>query len=97
MAARPSLLKMKVAFAKVNRDVSEVGSIIGGKVNQNINVLTPEQGRVENACAIRMSKALNYAGVKVPYIKKQNCLRWAGELVHLSCKRSDQLFVSKIW
>lgn len=35
---------MKVAFAKVNRDVSEVGTIIGGKVNQNINVLTPEQG-----------------------------------------------------
>ncbi|MET2947696.1 hypothetical protein ABXV18_06275 [Vibrio owensii] len=55
MAACPSLLKMKVAFAKVNRDVSEVGTIIGGKVNQNINVLTPKQGRFENACAIRLS------------------------------------------
>ncbi|HFQ5414446.1 type VI secretion system amidase effector protein Tae4 [Vibrio campbellii] len=71
MAVRPSLLKMKVAFAKVNRDVSEVGTIIGGKVNHNINVLTPEQGRFENACAIRMSYALNYAGFKVPYIKNK--------------------------
>lgn len=55
MAACPSLLKMKVAFAKVNRDVSEVGTIIDGKVNHNINVLAPAQGRFENACAIRMS------------------------------------------
>lgn len=47
MAARPSLLKMRVAFAKVNRDVSEAGTIIGGKVNHNTNVLTPEQGRFE--------------------------------------------------
>lgn len=69
MSVRPSLLKMKIAFGKVNRDVSEVGTIIGGKVNHNINVLTAEQGRFENACAIRMSYALNYAGFKVPYIK----------------------------
>lgn len=71
MAARPSLLKMKVAFAKVNRDVSEASTIICGKVNHNINVLTPEQGRFENACAISMSYALNYAGFKVPYIKNK--------------------------
>jgi len=69
MAVRPSLLKMKQAFAKVNREVNEVGNLIGGKVNHNINVLTPEQGRFENACAIRMSYALNYAGYKVPFMK----------------------------
>ncbi|ENM0968704.1 hypothetical protein ACYVMA_003945 [Vibrio parahaemolyticus] len=55
MAARPSLLKMKVAFAKVNRDVSDVGTIIGGKVNHNINVLTPEQGRFENPNANKLA------------------------------------------
>jgi len=61
------------AFKEVHNDaindVSSVGALIGGKVNHNINNLTPEQGRFENACAIRMSYALNKAGSKIPYIR----------------------------
>ena len=40
--------------------LNEVGKKIGGKVQYNI-----DQGIFQNACAIRMSYALNYSGVPV--------------------------------
>src|SRR5690554_5612260 len=72
MSERPSLLRARLAFREVYDDigktVSAVGSKIGGRVNHNINVLTPEQGQFRNACAIRMSYVLNRVGPKVPFI-----------------------------
>lgn len=73
MTNRPKLSLISRAFKDVYNDeindVSSVGTFIGGKVNHNINNLTPEQGRFENACAIRMSYALNKAGSKIPYMR----------------------------
>lgn len=70
---RPSLVRTRLAFKEIYNDigksVSAVGTKIGGKVNYNINSLSIEQGRFENACAIRMSYVLNKTGIKIPYIK----------------------------
>ncbi|QLE84476.1 hypothetical protein FLM48_04850 [Shewanella sp. Scap07] len=70
---RPSLILARNAFKNIYDDigksVSSVGTKIGGNVDYNINMLTIEQGRFENACAIRMSYVLNTIGVKVPYLK----------------------------
>lgn len=67
---RPKLLKARHLFKKVYDDVgqsvSAVGTLIGGKVDYNINRLTPAQGQFRNACAIRMSYVLNNAGLKIP-------------------------------
>ncbi|MBL1432920.1 MAG: type VI secretion system amidase effector protein Tae4 [Gammaproteobacteria bacterium] len=69
---RPSLAKAKYAFKNVYDDigktVSAVGKLIGGKVDYNINHLTPAQGQFKNACAIRMSYVLNQTGIKVPHM-----------------------------
>jgi len=70
---RPKLQSAKLAFQKVYDDigksVSAVGKLIGGKIDYNINHLTPEQGQFQNACAIRMSYMLNQSdGIKIPYI-----------------------------
>ena len=49
---------LSIAFADVkNASVSEVGRIIGGKVQQNV-----ESGIFKNACALRLSYAFNKAG-----------------------------------
>lgn len=70
--SRPKLQKTRLAFRKVYDDigksVSAVGTLIGGKVNYNINNLTPAQGQFQNACAIRMSYALNQSGIKIPHL-----------------------------
>jgi hypothetical protein len=56
---------LSAAFADVKgRDIKTVGQIVGGMVEYNIN-----NGFFTNACAIRLSYALNKAGVKIPYIK----------------------------
>lgn len=68
---RPKLRDAIREFKKINVGVSEVGTLIGGKVDYNINTLTKIQGRFENACAIRMSYVLNNTGVKLPYISGQ--------------------------
>ena len=48
-------------FAEVkDLSVEEVGEKIGGKVQWNI-----ENGYFKNACAIRMSYAFNYSGIKI--------------------------------
>ncbi|OBU10812.1 hypothetical protein AYY17_14955 [Morganella psychrotolerans] len=47
-------------FSKINVSVKDVGRIIGGKVQYNI-----DQGIFQNACAIRMSYALNYSGITI--------------------------------
>lgn len=73
MTNRPSLIRARTAFKEVYEEVvktvSGVGNKIGGKVDYNINGLTPEQGRFENACAIRMSYVLNKTGIKIPFMK----------------------------
>lgn len=70
-AKRPSLSKSKKAFKQVyddlDKSVSSVGKFIGGKIDYNINKLTPAQGQFQNACAIRMSYVLNKTGVKIPF------------------------------
>ena len=67
---RPKLQKAKLAFRQVYDDIGKsvpaVGKLIGGKVNYNINNLTPAQGQFQNACAIRMSYVLNQSGIKYP-------------------------------
>lgn len=69
---RPKLHSAKAAFREVYDDigksVSAVGTMIGGKVDYNINEVPVGQGRFQNACAIRMSYVLNKTGFKVPYI-----------------------------
>ena len=71
MSERPKLFQAVNVFKEINKSVSEVGKLIGGKVDHNINTLTPAQGRFENACAIRMSYVLNKTGNKIPYISGQ--------------------------
>lgn len=52
-------------FTKINVSVAEVGKIIGGKVQANIDAKT-----FTNGCAIRMSYTLNYSGI--PIIRNNN-------------------------
>jgi hypothetical protein len=49
-------------FMMVNKSVKEVGKIIGGKVEVNIN-----SGDFKNACPIRMSYVLNKMGFPIQY------------------------------
>ncbi|GHT13521.1 hypothetical protein FACS189426_18550 [Bacteroidia bacterium] len=52
---------LSTAFANVKKkSVKEVGQIIGGKVEQNI-----KNGSFQNACAIRLSYALNKVGISI--------------------------------
>lgn len=71
MPNRPKLSKAWQTFQDVDKSVSEVGKFIGGKVNYNINVLKPSEGRFENACAIRLSYVLNNSGVHISPIAGQ--------------------------
>lgn len=71
MAERPKLFQALNSFKEVNKTTAEVGTLIGGKVDYNINTLTPVQGRFENACAIRMSYVINKTGTKIPHISGQ--------------------------
>lgn len=83
MPNRPKFALARQAFREVydeaGKTVSGVGTLIGGKVDYNINALTPEQGRFENACAIRMSYVLNKTGNKVPFISGQTVSGGAGD------------------
>jgi len=49
-------------------EITSVGKKIGGKVEENINlgITSPDLG-FTNACAIRMSYALNYSGVMITH------------------------------
>ena len=67
MTLRPAFSHMWNYFSDINRDVSRVGNIIGGKVEVNIN-----NNIFNNACALRMSYALNRAGITIP----RNESRW---------------------
>lgn len=57
MSHRPSFSTLWASFQPVNTTVERVGAIIGGRVNDNI-----QAGIFTNACAIRVSYALNHAG-----------------------------------
>jgi hypothetical protein len=59
---RPKFDALWVLFKKVQGDgtVDFVGNFLGGKVAQNIAA-----GSFENACALRMSYALNFSGYDV--------------------------------
>lgn len=62
--ARISYATLSYYFARVkDLSPSQIGSLIGGKVEINI------KGRIfENACAIRLSYAFNYSGLPIsPY------------------------------
>jgi hypothetical protein len=58
---RPAFSICWLKFSEVNVPVADVGAKIGGKVQQNI-----DGGIFQNACPIRMSYVLNYAGVPIP-------------------------------
>lgn len=60
--ARPSFNQAWNAFLKVKVSVSEVGKIIGGNVQQNIDMPV---GGFQNACPIRMSYVLNMTGFPI--------------------------------
>ena len=68
MATRPSFNKCWNLFKKVNVSVASVGTLIGGKVETNIKL--GANGGFENACPIRLSYILNYAGTKLPGPKR---------------------------
>lgn len=67
---RPSFCVLSSKFAEIYGDgtVRNVGNKIGGKVAQNIQIgiddPDPRAG-FKNACAIRMSFSLNYAGTPI--------------------------------
>ncbi len=67
--ARPAFSMIWGQFTVIHGDgsVAGVGTKIGGKVEQNIQLGTtdPVQG-FKNACAIRMSYSLNYSGNTIP-------------------------------
>ena len=66
MKFRPKFETMWSNFSTVNGSVLFVGKKIGGKVGENIELGTRDTvNGFTNACAIRMSYALNYSGVKV--------------------------------
>lgn len=48
-------------FREVNISVEQVGKLLGGKVQHNIDA-----GIFKNACPIRMSYVLNYCGIPIP-------------------------------
>jgi|LNFM01.1.fsa_nt_gb hypothetical protein len=58
MAALPEFSKLRDGFPA--KGAPEVKALIGGKVNADW---------ITNACAIRVSRALNKAGHRIPYIK----------------------------
>lgn len=60
---RPLFQRCWRAYVDVNVSVVEVGKVSGGKVEININM---PRGGFRNACPIRLSYALNEAGVKIP-------------------------------
>lgn len=60
MTARPSFASMFASFQRVKSSVDDVGKHIGGKVGVNI-----AGGIFTNACAIRISYALNNSGAPV--------------------------------
>jgi hypothetical protein len=70
MSARPVFDLAWAAFRIVNVPVVDVGKIIGGKVQYNINM---PSGGFDNACPIRMSYVLNKTGFPV----QRNASRWA--------------------
>ena len=59
--ARPSFALAWKAFQDVRIPVADVGRLIGGKVQQNIDA-----GIFQNACPIRMSYVLNKTGFPIP-------------------------------
>lgn len=60
---RPAFNTAWSTFMAVRRPVKEVGKLIGGKVQQNIDMPV---GGFENACPIRMSYVLNKTGFPIP-------------------------------
>lgn len=66
MASRPNFLQAWQRFSEVNVPVPLVGQKIGGNVGVNIKIGEGSDTEgFKNACAIRMSYALNYSGAKV--------------------------------
>ncbi|EOD3494093.1 type VI secretion system amidase effector protein Tae4 [Cronobacter malonaticus] len=66
MASKPNFLQTWQRFSEVNVPVSVVGQKIGGKVGVNIKIgENSDTEGFKNACAIRMSYALNYSGSKI--------------------------------
>lgn len=56
-----SYTTLSANFARIkDLQVSEVGTFIGGKVEQNIRA-----GVFKNACALRLSYAFNYSGLSI--------------------------------
>jgi len=62
MSVKPRYSELLQHFNVVKGDVSHVGAIVGGRVKLNI-----DNGDFKNACAIRISYALNKAGITIPY------------------------------
>jgi hypothetical protein len=60
---RPIFQTAWSTFMAVRRPVKDVGRIIGGKVQENIDLPV---GGFENACPIRMSYILNKTGFPIP-------------------------------
>jgi len=60
---RPKFKDLSKGFPG-KKNISQVGRLVGGKVEYNI-----EKGHFENACAIRVCVALNEAGETIPFIE----------------------------
>jgi len=64
MSVKPTYAKFLQHFNVVKGGLDHVATTLGGKVQFNI-----ENGIFTNACAIRMSYALNKSGITIPYAK----------------------------
>lgn len=63
-----------------NLTVSQVGTFIGGKIEENI-----KSGSFQNACAIRLSYAFNYSGLPISRVDGATSSGKDKETVSLSC------------
>ena len=95
---RPKFDTMWKHFSTVNVNVPTVGKIIGGKVQQNIEIALkdPRYG-FENACAIRMSYSLHQAGVIIAQGAWEAVSGGGQKSLYFSCCRYENIFGGDIW
>ncbi len=72
-----------------NKDAGEVFTEIGGKVKLNYDI-----GVFKNACATRISKALNFSGDKIPFFKTQDAK--GNDLIQVSSGGQKNWYIYRV-
>lgn len=90
--SRPYFEDAWKAFERVNIPPAQVGSVIGGKVQSNIN-----SGDFENACAIRLSYVLNQCGCPVSHYDDLSYVSGADGSWHIFRVRDALTYLQRVW